>query len=193
MLKSKYADTFSSLIMSLSRPQSFLYRHVLSCWFPRLTHHPTFGEWMWLCGILTCLLTTEEVKWRTTSQLLHDRNASGPHQPLFLFSTHNKLLLQRESCWPRVKGQQNRLFSQLVSTQTRIWGQPHSHPILTYLCFSIYSTLLMVLSHLLFIYEKTETCPVCFSPSLGWVPTFKAQVLVSRESTFRKTGGRSQG
>lgn len=88
--KSQHADMFSSLIMSLSTPQSFLCRHVLSYWFPRLTHCLTFGEWMWLCGILTCLLTTEGVKHRTTSLLLHDHNACGLHHPLFLLSIHRQ-------------------------------------------------------------------------------------------------------
>lgn len=58
-----------------------------TCWFPRLTHPQSFGECMWLCGIIACLLTIEGVKQRTTSLLLHDHNTLGPHHYFFPFPT----------------------------------------------------------------------------------------------------------
>ena len=147
---------------------------------------------MWLCGITACLLTIEGVKQRTTFfpfPALHHHQ----HHP----QAHSKLLLQRKSCRSCVEGQQNRLLSQPVSGQGWIWGggtPPHPH---LCVCVSPHILLRPSLSSLslclFFIERKAETCWVCFSPSLGPEPTFKAQVLVSRESSFRKTRGGSPG
>lgn len=113
------------------------------------------------------------------------------HRSLPHPQAHSKLLLQRKSCWSRVEGQQNRLFSQLVSVQGWIWGQtpPSSSPLCVY--SSIPPTQLFS-PCLFFIERKAETCRVCFSP-LGQVSAFKAQVLLNRESSFRKTRGWSLG
>lgn len=70
------------------------------------------------------------------------------------------------------------------------------HPlILTSLRLSIYSPIppSQLSPRLFFIERKAETCRVCFSPSLGQVPAFKAQVSANRESSFRKTRGGSLG
>lgn len=124
-----------------------------TCWFPQLTHPQIFGGCMWLCGIIASLLTIEGVKQRTTSLLLHDHNTLGPHHYFFPFPTpnltHSKQLLQRKSCWSRAEGQQNKLFSQLVSMQGWIWGQTPPHPHIS-VCLSLYSSLSVLF-------------PVCFS------------------------------
>lgn len=83
-------------------PQCFAFWHVLMCCFPRLTHPRSLGEYMWLCGIIACLLTIEGVKQRTTSSLLSDRNTLGPqHHVLPLSNPHPHTTSPTANCYFR--------------------------------------------------------------------------------------------
>lgn len=173
----------------------FFFWHVLRCWFPRITHSKTFGEGMWLCGIMACLLPINRVKQRTTSLLLHD------HNPLGLY--HH--LLPNPQPNPPTGSQQTATSEEVLLVPCRrtakqaILGPntPSSArlSLSSPLCLSIYSSVppSQLSPCLFFIERKPETCRVCFPPPLGQVPAFTAQVLANRESSFRKTWGRSFG
>lgn len=165
----------------------------LFSWHVLITHSHGFAEGMWLCGITACLLPIDGVKQRTTSLLPHDHNPLDLHHHQCY---HHLLPSPRPD--PPTGSQQTATSEEVVLVPcrraTKQAAQGANTPPLTSVSpSSLLFHPLKSLPRLFFNEKKAETCQVCFSPSFGQVPAFKAQVLASTESSFRKTWGGSLG
>lgn len=144
---------------------------------------------MRFCGIVTSLLLVHNLppNWTTTfsqnleRSTLTNRPISTPHTHKLTVNCY----FRGYPAGPLSKGSKTTLIWWAWKDETEA-KQPH-----LFLSFSVPSSH-SLLSRLFFTEGKAETCLVCFSPSIGSAPAFKAQVLVSRESSFTKTWGGSQ-
>lgn len=143
---------------------------------------------MRFCGIVTSLLLVHNLppNWTNTfsqnleRSTLTNRPISTPHTHKLTVNCY----FRGNPAGPLSKGSKIALIWWAWKDETEA-KQPH-------LSLSLF-LLPTHFSHRLFFNEgKAETCLVCFSPSIGSAPAFKAQVLVSRESSFTKTWGGSQ-
>lgn len=137
---------------------------------------------MWLCVNRVTALR-RQVKGRTASVLPHDRNnmtflpPSQPPPPPLTQQTAASEEVPPAACRRATKqkrwacGHQSEAKHCVIphiSAPLHLFLPPGSHP------------------RLFFIRGKAETCRVCFSPSLGWVPTFSSPGVSELRVIFQK-------